>query len=323
MCAAGGGVELGVRVQAIGCVVADRRQHHEARVAVRAGLPDQALVDERGEAVERVDLGSAAAVDVAGDGLDGLEGGAGERRQQLEQPLLARLEQLVAPLDRGAQRLLAAGRSRAPPLSSWRVSSSRSRSASGEKRLIRAVASSSGEGQAVEALGDLGDGGGVVVRELEVGFDGAGARDEELDRLVLRELFGGGPAADGLRKRERRNRKEVLSAKVQWLAARDEDLQPGAVLQELRHGRRRFGDLLEVVEDEERVVVAEAVADLVEDGLGGRGVEAEGVGDRAHARLRCREPRRGRRRRRRPRSGRARRQRRGARGASCRFRPGR
>ena len=55
VCTAGGGVELGIVVEALGRVLPDRRQHHEAGVAVRAGLPHQALVDQRGEPVERVD----------------------------------------------------------------------------------------------------------------------------------------------------------------------------------------------------------------------------------------------------------------------------
>ena len=102
---AGGGIELGAFVKALGRVLPDRRQHHEPGVAVRAGLAHEALVDERGEAVEGVEID--AAVQGRGDGLDGVEGCAGEGGEQLEEALLAGLEQLVAPLDRGTEGLLA------------------------------------------------------------------------------------------------------------------------------------------------------------------------------------------------------------------------
>ena len=61
----------------------------------------------------------------------------------------------------------------------------------------------------------------------------------------------------------------MLPAQVQRLAARHQQLEPRAVLQQLRHGRRRRRDLLEVVEDEQDVLVAEPVAQLVEERFGG------------------------------------------------------
>ena len=106
--------EIGVLAQPLGGVLLDRCQHHETGVAVRADPPHKTLVHQRGEAVERVDLRPAAAVGAPGHCLDGLERRTRERREQDKQPLLARPEQLVAPFDGGAERLLA-GRQVASP----------------------------------------------------------------------------------------------------------------------------------------------------------------------------------------------------------------
>ena len=74
-------VQLGASRQALGRELADRLQHPEAR---RAVAPDQALVDERGEAVER----GEAQVQRLGDSLHRLERQVAHQRQHLEQPLL-------------------------------------------------------------------------------------------------------------------------------------------------------------------------------------------------------------------------------------------
>ena len=75
-------------------VLANRLQHPEALVRVA----HEALVDER---LQRVEIGT-------GDVLGGIERApAAEDGQVCEQVLLVRIEQLVGPLDRRAQRLLA------------------------------------------------------------------------------------------------------------------------------------------------------------------------------------------------------------------------
>src|SRR5829696_466671 len=107
--ATGSALKVGVPAQPLDGVFLDRGQHHETSVAVRAAPADQTLVHQRGEAVERVDPSVAVVVDAPRDCLDRFERCARERREQLEQPLLTRLEQLVTPFDGGAERLLAGG----------------------------------------------------------------------------------------------------------------------------------------------------------------------------------------------------------------------
>src|SRR5437667_7562399 len=76
------------------CVLADRLQHPEALLAVA----EQTLVDERLHGVQICFR----------DRLGGLQRGpAGEDRKPGEEPLLVLVQQVVTPLDRGAQCRLA------------------------------------------------------------------------------------------------------------------------------------------------------------------------------------------------------------------------
>jgi hypothetical protein len=107
----GGSGKLGQIVEAFGRVLADGLQHHHPRLSrSRVGLPDQALVDQGGQAVQDVEVRPGQPVELGGHHLHGLEPCAGEHREQLEQPLLARVEHLVTPADCVTQRLLPDGR---------------------------------------------------------------------------------------------------------------------------------------------------------------------------------------------------------------------
>ena len=100
------GAGLAALLEALEGVVADRRQHPEARLAVGLlRLAQKALVDELAEALEEVhaDVG-------AGDGLDLVEAPAtGEDTEAREQPPLRLAKEVPAPGDRAAQRALAFG----------------------------------------------------------------------------------------------------------------------------------------------------------------------------------------------------------------------
>ena len=89
-------------------ILPDRLQHREARLAVRAVLlPQQALVDQRRDAVE--DVQAEVAIRVA-DRLGRLERAASdEDREATEEALLLIVEQVVAPGDRVAERPLTLG----------------------------------------------------------------------------------------------------------------------------------------------------------------------------------------------------------------------
>ena len=84
-------------------VLADRLEHPETRLPVGIGpLAKEALLDERPEPVEHVDP------EVAAQRLGGLQPGpAHEHAEPGKQRLLLGQQEVVAPLDRGAQRPLA------------------------------------------------------------------------------------------------------------------------------------------------------------------------------------------------------------------------
>ncbi len=112
---------LAARVELLQRVLAHGLEHREAQlVRRRVDLLDQALVDERRHPVEDRQAGVLAGI---AHRLGGLEGaGAGEHREAAEQALLGVAQQLVAPVDRLAQRLLphrqvgaAAGEQGQPP----------------------------------------------------------------------------------------------------------------------------------------------------------------------------------------------------------------
>jgi len=103
----GGDVRL--RVEPLGGVLADGLEHHEAgrRLGGPVRLADEALGEQGGEAVEGVDPATGGWPGMGDDLLDEVRRRTGEHGQDLEQPLLRGFEELVAPVDGRAHRLLA------------------------------------------------------------------------------------------------------------------------------------------------------------------------------------------------------------------------
>ena len=95
------GVGLPVGTQPLECVLADRVEHREARLAVNAAArDDQALVAQRRQEAE-----SGFVVTEHGSGGSERDP-AGEDRELLQRRLLDRFEQRVAPVDRRNERPL-------------------------------------------------------------------------------------------------------------------------------------------------------------------------------------------------------------------------
>ena len=176
-------------LQALERVRADRLQHREARLAVGLFLlAEQAVVDQRREPGEDV---LAAA-----DGLGGVErAAAGEDGEAREERLLVRAEQVVAPVDRRAERLLAGGQvARAAGEEVEALLEPR------EQRLRREQLRARGreldrERQPVEADADLGDRGRVRVREGEVGSRPGPVRRRARPRRTARATRSSGRCA--------------------------------------------------------------------------------------------------------------------------------
>ena len=213
-------------------ILADRVEHAEAAAAPP---PNQALLDER---LEDVELGVAY-------GLRRVERkAAGEHRQPPEELLLVRLEQLVAPLDRRAQRALArrgvargAGEERQAPVEPGEQLLRIEQREARRRELDR-------ERKPVEPAADLAD----CRRRAERGGDRARALDEE-------DLGVGVP--------KRLNRVAPLRLDVQRLAARDEHLRVGRAADQRGHRRRGLDDLLEVVEEHEQALIRDVLDQAV------------------------------------------------------------
>ncbi len=155
-----------------------------------------------------------------------------------------------------------------PPLSRSSRCDSRSRICAGESTLVRAAASSSASGRSSRRRQSSAI---VVVRRQPR------ALAEQLDRLRLRE---------------RRDRVVDLAVDAQQLAARDHQLQVRAALEQPAELRRRLDHLLEVVEQQQQLALADVLGEAV--------LRAERLRDRLRSRAPARAARPARPRRRPP-----------------------
>ncbi len=255
-------VELAGFLEALTSVVADRLEHPEAGFAGRLVLPDQALVDERGEAVEHVDA------DLGGGPADRLRlverHAAREYRRPVEEPARAGVEQVIAPRDRPAQRLLALGQAAARRGEQIQALAEASQDRVRREQLDAGRGELDGEWQAVEATADVEDGRGIGVGQPEVGSDGHRALHEQRHALRARQRFGRDPARAQVGQPERRDRVFLLARDVQDSPAADDDLRARADAQDVSHERRRGNHLLEVVEDEQHGVLADEIQEPLE-----------------------------------------------------------
>ena len=159
--------DVGACLEPVGRELPDRLQHRHARLATRrVDQADEALLDEPGEAVEDVHVDVVDRPETGDHGLDRADLRLREHGQQLEQALLARAQELVAPVHRRPQRLLSlrkvarpAAQEPQPVPQAVPQHLRREESQARRRELDR-------QGQAVEPAADLGHGRGVVVGQL-------------------------------------------------------------------------------------------------------------------------------------------------------------
>ena len=138
-----------------------------------------------------------------------------------------------------ARRVCWRGSASRPPLSRSSRWPSRSRICAGVRTRVRAAASSTASGRSSSR------------RQSSAIVSSGSSRDalaEELDRLRLGE---------------RRHRVLDLAADPQQLPARDQELQVGAGLEQLRELGRRLDHLLEVVEQQQELALADVLGEAV------------------------------------------------------------
>ena len=262
-------------------VLANRLEHAEPRLPRAVGqVHDETGIEELLEAVRRI-----ASV----NGLDRIErNGPCEDSESAEHIPGVRTEEVVAPVDRGAQGAVPGREVRS-------VAGKQGEAlAQSLRRAFRAEDTDAGRGELdrqrepVERAADPRHRGRVVVCDLEARDDRAHALDVEPDGGGVTD--GGGRLRTLLRELERLDPVLVLHRQPQRNAARGEDPQRRARCEELTDGRVRPGKVLEVVEDEQRRI-GERRGEMRGDRPGGCALGADRGGDRRQDELRVEDGR--------------------------------
>ena len=181
-------LDLAALDEAIEGVLLDRLEHREARTPDRTLAPPQETrVRKRRQPLDH----PCAVLSFRRDRLGGVEGAAprkdGETR---EQNLVGGIEELVAPVDGPAQRLVARGK--IAPAAGQQLQSvlEPPERLLGREQLHPGCGELDREWQAVQPRADLGDGRSVLAGERELRPDGAGPVHEQGDRRGAEGLVG-------------------------------------------------------------------------------------------------------------------------------------
>ena len=210
--------------------------------------------------MERLDPLQDVEVGLLGDVLGGGQREpADEDGKAREELLLLRLEEVVAPLDCPAERPLPLGEAgaRCRPQKIEPRAETLEHGAGGKE-----IAACRGElerqRQTVEPNAELAHRLGVRLGELEVGPGGPGAVDEQPDRLDPAQLRKR-ETLRPIRQLQRRHRIDPFLRHPERGAARDEQLHAGCAGQQLSQERGSVEHVLEVVEQQQRLPLAQVL----------------------------------------------------------------
>ena len=230
-------------LEPLGGEVANRLEHHEAALP----SPQQVVVDQRAEALERhvaYALGSFQ------------RAAADEDAEACKRLALVRPQQVVAPVDRGGERLLACRRVARAGLQQVRLAFEPLQNLSRREQLRSRRGELDCERQSVEPPADAGDLRCAGRVELEARIDRLRPRREEPHRVGLDERL---ERKVGVGSVERRHRVLALGCQPQWGAARGEDPQARGRGEEVADEGRGGENLLEVVEHEQHPPLAQVL----------------------------------------------------------------
>jgi hypothetical protein len=266
------GLGLSARFQRFEREFAHRLQHPEARFpADDVEAAHQALLGERIHPGQHLDIRAA------GDRRGRLEvEAAGEDRQPPEVRLIFVPQEVVAPGDRVAHR--------AQPRRVVAAPASQDRERLGESRQQRRRRQQTDlgrrqldrQGQPIQALTNRRDGESVGLGEGEGGVGRASPGHEEAHRLILadgrwrRGRVGQRQRGDGVR---------LLAGEPQHCSAGGEDGEVGTGAQQIGDERCRVEDVLEVVQDQQRLPLPEELAQALLRRPRGRLPRTESLGD--------------------------------------------
>ena len=271
-------IALAADRQHLGGVLADRVEHHVALLVRALFDAEQALVDERRDAIEDIDADIARG---ATDAVGQVQVAAtDEHGQAVEQPAGAGFEQVVAPRDRAPQRLLALRQVPRARGEQREVVLEPRDDLFGRQELDPCGGELDGQRHPVEPRGDPADCRRVCIRELECGSHRAGTGQEQLGGFETLErrrrhraqvggqvqpLQLGQPRRVGWR-RQPGDGELLLAVDAQGGPAGDEDPQARRASEHLGQHRGRVDHLLEVVEDEQHPAFAQRLGNAVDHG---------------------------------------------------------
>ncbi len=257
------------RLQPLPRVLTDGFQHREARTRLArvvpiVGPPQQALVDEGGDPLKWVE-GEVADRGDHGLGCVQIEP-TGEDGQTAEQRLFLGSEEVVAPGNRRAERVLAGRGIQAAAGQEAETIREPRQQRLGREDIDPSGGQLDGQGQAVQPPAGLGDGPGV-------GFVEGKLRPSCTRPLrKQRHCLDSGKLVQGERQcrvgeHERGHREHLLAVDPQADPTGGEDRQIAATREEFADLRRRGGDLLEVVQHQQEAFTAQCLAELGREGV--------------------------------------------------------
>ena len=274
--------------QALGGELADRLQHQVTRRPGRPQLPEQALVHQLLQAVQHADADAGPRA----HGLDHLQVDTAPEDRAGRQQLPALIaEQVIAPLDGGAQRLLAVRQVTAPagqqPQRMLQPLQDRLRRQQPDPRRSQLDR----QRQAIQPAHDPGDRGGVLPAHGEARHHGRRPLGEQPHRLTGHGRPGRCRRARGLLwEGQRRDRAFLLARDAQRRAAAHHDPEIAGAAQQLRHHRGGRQQVLEVVQDDQEPAVPQVMNQMLgqrpplrirqPDALGDRRENQPGIPDR-------------------------------------------
>ena len=150
--------------------------------------------------------------------------------------------------------------------------------AAGDNTRTQAAASSMASGNPSSRRQILDDRGSILLIEGEVGIDVARTLDEQPDRAVGGERVEGHGVGD-LGKRQRRRPEPLLVMKTERGPAGGEHRQAGAPLQQRQDIGGRVKNVLEVVQNEQQVTLAQRGQENIPQGSFSDLADVERLGD--------------------------------------------
>ena len=207
-------------LQTLARILAYRFEHNKARLALSSlSLLEQAVVDQRLKTVKGLSVFSCAArlagrtrtprIDAPADGFGRIQRAAsGEDAQAGKQAPLGRRQQVIAPVDGGAQRLLAGRQAAQTGVKKFQVVLQPGKHRLGRENVDACGRQFDRQRQAIQASAQLSHGRSVLISDLKIRLDRLSADTEQRYGLRPQQFCGRGSSfrLSAVGQRQRRHR---------------------------------------------------------------------------------------------------------------------